>query len=478
MTKKNALRPAAGGRPPSPVLGGLLLGLLLTLFIVVFIYVGYLFLSWGQSAAAGAHSLPPLSLPKLVRLAPESQAATHNAPEALARPAAGRPQEAAPAVSGRVTVLVMGVDNRPDETVARTDSIMVVTVNPQTGATGILSLPRDLLVAMPGTNEPVKINTVHFNGELRHYPGGGPVVLRTVVSQLIGYPIDYYVRINFDGFRQIIDLIGGVDIDVPKEINDPLYPNENYGYDPLYIPTGRQHMNGALALKYARTRSIDSDYGRAGRQQQVVLAVKDKVMQPGQLAALLPRLPNLALAMANSIQTDMPVERALTLARTLGQSNLKTPTQVVVDNTLGQEVPDYPLGAPTFVLIPDLPRLRAAAAAIFADAVAGPSAAETLRQKLQTEAASVIVLNGTAEEGLAAKIAATLTAEGLTVIAIGNADRADYLQTVLITYGNRTPATRDLLARRYNIPADRIRSEPPADGKDLAVILGSDAGNK
>ncbi|MCX6028977.1 MAG: LCP family protein [Chloroflexi bacterium] len=462
-------RPA---RHTSPLWSGLLLGLLLTLFLVAFVYVAYLFLSWGQVTAAQLPKLPPLSLPKLVRSAPSANAPESNPLSLLFQPAAQRGQEASSPVTGRVTVLLMGVDNRPDETIARTDSILVLTVNPKTGTAGILSLPRDLLVTIPGTGERVKINTVHFIGERDKVPGGGPALLRTTVSQLIGYPVDYYVRLNFEGFQQIIDQLGGVDIDVPKTIDDPLYPDENYGYDPLHIPAGRQHMDGKLALKYARTRHVDSDYGRAARQQQVIVAIKDKVMQPGQLASLLPRLPGLTVATANSIQTDMPIEKAIALARAVGQMDLQNPARIVVDNTMGTEVPEDPtLG---FILVPDMAKLRAATAAVFADAPAGPTAAEAAAKAIQAEGARIVVLNGTTEAGLAAKAEAALQAAGFTVAAVGNADRADYAQTVLITHGDRTPATREALVRRYNIPPDRVRSEPSADGKDLTVILGAD----
>ncbi len=195
-------------------------------------------------------------------------------------------------------------------------------------------------------------------------------------------------------------------------------------------------------------------------------------MQPGQLAALLPRLPSLALAMANSIQTDMPIEKAISLARALGQMDLHNPTRVVVDNTMGQEIPNDPdLG---FVLIVDPAKLRGAAAAVFADASTGTSAAAETRQKLQAEGARLVVLNGTAGEGLAAKTAAGLTVDGFIVSAVGNASRADYAETWLITYGDDKPVTREALVRRFSIPPDRIRSEPSSSTADLALIVGAD----
>jgi LCP family protein required for cell wall assembly len=462
-------RPAG---PRSPIIPGLLLGLLLTLFIVVFVYVAALFLALGQQAIAESPVRPPLALPQLVRAVPAA-APRENAAAGvtIAQPAARRAQDLTPVLTGRLTVLVMGVDNRPDEPVARTDSIIVLTLNPKTGAAGMLSIPRDVLVDVPALNDTIKINSAHVYGEIYKFPGGGPELLRQTVAGLIGYPIDYYVRINFDGFRQIIDLVGGVDIDVAHDIKDDLYPDENYGYDPLFIPAGRHHMDGALALKYARTRHADSDYGRAARQQQVIMALKDRLTQPGQLAGLLPRLPGLALALANSIQTDMPIDKAIALARTVDQVDLKNPTRIVIDNTMGADGLDPKWG---YVLRPDMNKLRAATAAVFADLPNDVSAAEATRKAIKEEGARVIVLNGTPEAGLGAGVADALTTAGYTIVNLGNADRGDYAQTQLIVHGDGKPISREELARRFNLTPDRVRSQPPADAVDLTLILGAD----
>jgi LCP family protein required for cell wall assembly len=473
--KSNALRVSLNPAPGRQVVwSGLLLGSLLMLFVAVFVYVAYLFVGWGRTAAAQVSDMPPLALPKLVQAAaaPENGKA---ASQGVLFPTGNRePQEASPALQDRVTVLVMGVDNRPGQTVARTDSIMLLTVDPKTGSSGMLSFPRDMLVPVPALNDTVKINTIHVFGEIRNYPGGGPTMLKDTISDLIGYPIDYYVRVNFDGFRQIVDLIGGIDIQVAREIRDDKYPDENYGYDPLYIPAGLQHMDGALALKYARVRHIDTDYQRADRQQQVILAVKDKITQPGQLATLLPRLPGLALAMANSVQTDMPVEKAIMLARAMGQMDLANPTRVVIDNTMGVTSLDPQWGSS---LTPDMDKVKAAAASVFGETESGPSAAEVARQAIQSEAARVIVLNGTTAGGLGAEIAAGLTTDGFQVVAVGNADRADYGQSVLTTHGDGKDATREALVSRFGIPPDRVISESPSDNADFTLVIGTDQVN-
>jgi polyisoprenyl-teichoic acid--peptidoglycan teichoic acid transferase len=452
----------------------LLLGSLLMIFVGTLLYVTYLFLSMGQSTLASLPGLPALALPQLVRSVPQPPSTEPSLAVLPEQPAPQPIKQAEPPPARRITVLVMGVDNRPDEPVARTDSIMVVTVNPATGSTGMMSLARDLWVHVSALNRYAKINTVHVWGELNNFPGGGPAMLKSTVSELVGYPVDYYVRMNFDGFRQIVDLMGGVDIDVPKAIDDPLYPDDAYGYDPLHIPAGRQHMDGKLALKYARTRHADSDYYRESRQQQVIVALKQKVTQPGALGALLPRIPGLAIAMANSIQTDMPVDKVISLARVLDSANLQSPTRVVVDNTFGTESTDATRG---FVLTPDMVMLRAAAANVFTEATPEQLAERTNREKLQAESARVVVLNGSNEAGLASRLTTSLSTAGITVTSVGTADRKDYAETWLVTYGDAMPNTREALIKKYSITPDHIRSEPPSSDADLTLIVGADQVN-
>ncbi len=452
----------------------LLLGALLVLFLIALLYTGYLFLAWGRTVAASVPELPALSLPRLVRAAPvRAQAASQ--PSDLFVLAAPLPAGNAPApVSARVTVLVMGVDNRPDEPIARTDSIMLITLDPETGSAGMLSLPRDMLVHASLLDRDVKINTLHVLGEINRYPGGGPMLLSETVAEVLGYPIDYYVRVNFDGFLQVIDLLGGIDVDVAHEIRDDTYPDDNYGYDPLYIPAGRQHMNGALALKYARTRHGDNDYERAARQQQVILAIKDKIMQPGQLASLLPRIPGLALALGTTVQTNMPIDRALTLARSLDQVNLKSPTRVVVDETMGETIPDDPKFG--FILVPDLNKLHAAAAAVFADASGetGHGNAPKVLPPQQLAGVRLIVLNGGPQSGLAASVATSLANVGFNSVAVGNAEQANYPQTWLIVRGNQPASIRDFLVARFGILPDHVRDDPSSPDSDFTLILGAD----
>ena len=167
----------------------------------------------------------------------------------------------------RVNLLIMGLDARDLEATApRTDSMILFTMDPVNLTAGMISIPRDLWVEIP-TSGYGRINTAHYLGDLYDYPGGGPALAALTVERNLGIHIDYYVRINFEAFVTFVDEIGGIDIEVPETIDDPLYPDNNYGYEPLYIEAGLQHFYGDMALKYARTRhSGNGDFDRARRQ--------------------------------------------------------------------------------------------------------------------------------------------------------------------------------------------------------------------
>lgn len=182
-------------------------------------------------------------------------------------------------VPPQLNILVLGVDARPGEGyVTRTDSVMLIGVQPRRFHTTILSIPRDLFIDTPGYGLQ-RINTINVLGEMET-EGRGPALLGEAITQSFGYTADLYVRLNFNAFVELIDAVGGVDINVERRIVDTLYPTADGGVETVTFEVGYQHMDGETALKYARTRHSDDDYYRAGRQQQVVDAVMGKLANP------------------------------------------------------------------------------------------------------------------------------------------------------------------------------------------------------
>jgi LCP family protein required for cell wall assembly len=225
------------------------------------------------------------------------------------------PTSAALVTDERTNILVMGIDRRPGESfISRTDSMMLISVDPEDEKASILSIPRDLLVMIPGYGRD-RVNTAYVYGSTGNNPAGGAALAMRTVEYNLGIYIDHYVLVDFSAVTKGIDTLGGIEVYVPVEINDPTFPDMNYGYDPFYIPAGSQHMNGQTALKYARTRHVDNDFGRAARQQQVLLAARDKALGLG-MASLLARAPDLYKRVEQGMRTDLSLEQLVALSRT------------------------------------------------------------------------------------------------------------------------------------------------------------------
>jgi LCP family protein required for cell wall assembly len=231
-----------------------------------------------------------------------------------------------PADTNRVTVLVMGVDRRPGEPfISRTDSMMLLSVDPDTDTVSIMSIPRDLYVVIPGRGRD-RINTAFVYGAAGNNPAGGAALAMQTVEYNLGVHVNHYVAVDFRAVEEGIDEIGGIDIYVPKEIYDPTFPDMNYGYDPLYVAAGLQSMDGVTALRYARTRHTDNDFNRAQRQQDVLLAVRDKVLALG-LLEMTRLAPTLYQQLGDSVRTDMSLERLIgvaTMASRVAEEDINT----------------------------------------------------------------------------------------------------------------------------------------------------------
>ncbi len=220
--------------------------------------------------------------------------------------------------SNRVNILLMGIDRRPGEPfISRTDSMMIISIDPVAKTASILSVPRDLYVVIPGRGRD-RINTAFVYGSAGNNPAGGAALAMQTVEYNLGVPINHYLLVDFSAVVQGIDTLGGIDINVPFTINDPTYPSMDYGYDPLFIPAGYQHMDGALTLKYARTRHVDNDFGRAQRQQQVIFAARAKALSLG-INGLLAKAPIFYQQLAQGIRTDLSLEQIVSLATTASE---------------------------------------------------------------------------------------------------------------------------------------------------------------
>lgn len=232
----------------------------------------------------------------------------------------------------RVNVLLLGVDTRPDERgqPTRSDTIMIASIDPVHKTGALVSVPRDLWVPIPiDSSRPIedKITAAHFYGDYFNYPGGGPALAKRTIEYNLGVRIHYYAKIDFDGFEQVVDTLGGISVCVERPLIDNEYPTRDYGYMQVYIPAGLQHLDGERALQYARSRHQDSDFGRVRRQQQVLMAIRDKALR----LDILPKLPQLMQQFSDSIETDLSPLEIIQLANLAMQIDRSSIKNVVLD---------------------------------------------------------------------------------------------------------------------------------------------------
>ena len=211
-----------------------------------------------------------------------------------------------------VRILLLGLDRRDASEITRSDTMMIATVDLWEGTASLLSIPRDLIVTIPGYGED-RINAAYAYGQAArpNDPAAGPALAVATVTKAFDVTIDHYIQVDFAGFRAIVDALGGVDISVTEVIDDPTYPTDDYGTKQVRFDPGCYRLDGERALEYARSRHNSDDNERRDRQMQVMQAALDRLS--GIDAAR--RLPEVIKALGPAVQTSIPWEGQLSLAR-------------------------------------------------------------------------------------------------------------------------------------------------------------------
>jgi len=373
----------------------------------------------------------------------------------------------------RITVLVMGLDYRDwvsGEGPPRTDSMMLITVDPVARTAGMLSIPRDLWVEIPGFFEHNRINTAYFLGEANRLPGGGPGLAMRTVENLLGVPVPYYAVIEFSAFERMIDEIGGIDVLVRERVKISPIGQRSFWLDPKGY-----HLDGPQALAYARARKTEGgDFDRAERQQQVAMAILDRVIGFEMVPLLVSRAPALYQELAAGVHTNLSLEQMISI----GLLGVQLPKASIVRGVIAppemvipQVLPD---GAEVLKPVPD--KIRLLRDQIFtATGAVGPSltAADPLTAA-QQEGARIAVLNGAGIEGLAARAADFLRGQNMNVVTVGNADRLDYARTIVIDYTGNPYTTRYLVNLMGLTESQILVQTIPDNDIDVAVIVSSD----
>jgi LCP family protein required for cell wall assembly len=372
----------------------------------------------------------------------------------------------------RVTVLVMGLDLRDYEEggAARTDTMLLMSVDPNSRTASILSIPRDLWVNIPGYDYG-KINTAYYIGEIYDLPGGGPAMAIQTVEQLLGVPINYYARIDFNAFVAFIDQIGGIEVEVPDQISvDPIGPHNTVTLD-----AGLQRLDGATALAYARNRdTAGGDFDRAQRQQQVILAIRNRILNLKMLPMLIENAPALYQQLSSGVHTNMSLDELVRLAWLASEVPVENIERAAI--TFDQVTQTYSADGMD-ILLPDPDKIRELRDELFTESGAiAPAATEVVgdpAELMAQEAANVSVLNATFTIGLAATTGDYLKDAGINITYTGNADEAAELSAIIDYTGN--PYTVQRLVELLKIQPSRIYTRyDPNSSVDIAVLVGED----
>jgi LCP family protein required for cell wall assembly len=376
--------------------------------------------------------------------------------------------------ASRVTVLVMGLDYndwRAGEGPPRTDTMILLTLDPISKTAGMLSIPRDLWVSIPGFDYG-KINTAYQLGEAYKLPGGGPGLAMDTVERLIGVPIQHYAQIDFSVFVNFIEEIHGIKIDVPNEIYVDIYDDDK---GMKRIKPGVQVFPGEYALAYARARNTEgADFDRAQRQQQVIMAVRDRLLEPGVITDLISKAPELYREFSSGINTNLGLDQVVQLAWLAQQ----IPTENIYRGVIGEKQINFgksPDGLDVLKPLPDQIRLLRDQIFIPAGAISPYADSDADPKNLMTQEAAVIkILNGTFTPGLAGRTSEYLQSLGANVIATSDASDKPYPYTLIYDYtGN--PYTVQYLVELMQISRFKIMSRFSSDSEvDVTLILGND----
>jgi LCP family protein required for cell wall assembly len=365
---------------------------------------------------------------------------------------------------GRINILLIGIGGANHPGGMLTDTILVASIDPENNKVAFLSIPRDLYVPIEGYGN-AKINYAHAYGEANSAAtGGGPAMTKKTVSTILDLPIHYYIRADFDGLTKLIDELGGVTIDVKKTLSDPYYPAANMvDYQPFYLKAGVQTLDGKTALKFARSRETTSDFDRAARQQQLLVAIRDKALSLNVLTNP-KKIVDIMGIVGDHVRTDMQmweIEKLVSILKDVDTTNM---VSKVLDTSS-----DGPLTSANFdggyYIIPKagigkFGEVQRIAHEIFSDPY------------LSKENARVEIINATGQTGAAKDVQDTLVSYGYNVTKISKDQTAVNTSSIYDYTNGKVPFTVEFLKKRFNAT---VKVQPQnSDAIDITLVLGKD----
>lgn len=376
---------------------------------------------------------------------------------------------------GRVNVLLLGIGGGNHEGADLTDTMMLASIMPKTGRVALFSIPRDLLVPIDGYGWR-KINNANAFGEAFQDGYGGEFTRKTV-EQVFGVSIPYYVRVDFQGFADIVDILGGIPVTVDNGFTDYKYPTLDKKYQTVSFEAGPQTMDGQRALMYVRSRhslnnNEGSDFARSRRQQKVMTAVKEKMFSTT-LFFRPQKVTEILKALKSNISTNMEVWQMLGLGNVLRKVDDRGIVSIVFDDDVnGLLMSEMIDGA--YVLRPrdsTFGTLQTKVQQVFAEFPDDDT--RTIGKD-----STVIIRNGTTLEGIGSKTAALLKRYEFTVTLVENARERSYQKTLVFDLSDKNkPQVKKFLADTLKGESIYDPYSPELDsvsGADFLVILGTD----
>lgn len=343
-----------------------------------------------------------------------------------------------------INILLLGVDAGDGNT--RTDTMMVASLDPKTKTINIISIPRDTRIYL-ADNQPAKINAAHAIG--------GATKALEETEKLLGISIPYYIRVNFQGFKEVVDALGGVEINVEKR----LYYVDRAGDTYIDIGPGLHKLNGQQALNYARFRhDALGDLGRVKRQQAFLQALASEFFKPENII----KWPSLIKEASNYVETNMTIADMTSLSTMVKGFQGKTITMSTIPGS-AQYIDGISYFLPDSEGLTELVKEK-----IFRQGVDSSQQ----NQGVQTGSIKVEVLNGTNIGGQAKKLADQLREKGFVVVNVGNADRHDYNQNRII---DRTGGKYTLVQQVMSVVGNSSvhQEDKGTNNSDLTVIIGN-----
>ncbi len=384
---------------------------------------------------------------------------------------------------GRVNILLLGRGGEGHDGADLTDSIIIASIDPIAKEAALVSIPRDLYVAVPGSGS-MKINAAFATGKnaalakssrqkqtndtKKQAENAGYELLQETIQNNLGVNINYRAIIDFNGFEQAVNAVGGVEVNAPNAVAETMRINgKTYKLD---VKAGQQHMDGFEALAYSRSRhtSARGDFDRAERQRLIILALKDKILTAGTFSNPA-KISGLLDTLGDRVVTDFSLQdltRLYNIGKDINQSKISSigladppNNYVVTDNVAGQSVVVPRAGTK------DYSEIKAYLRSVLKDSY------------IRNENASIMVLNGTTTAGLATTKGDELKTYGYNITQVGNAPTKTYTKTTVVDLRSGSKKyTKNYLEKRFGVSA--VNTVPDATIQpgvaDFVIILGSD----